>query len=176
MDQVPPLLFPLVCVAMERPGHFYVFTNVMHVLQLPLWCYLRRSSGAPRRRRPKLRRRHGWHYSNMPGRYVLLLTLPNVGLPMWTPPHVHNICTQPHTAPLCQTLARTPLRVLILWDLAQQLIRLSSDVHPNPGPSPTPRPNLSFRTLNVAGPFLSRRRLGHLLAEIIADQPAARIA
>ena len=27
MDQVPPLPVPLVCAAMERPGHFYVFTD-----------------------------------------------------------------------------------------------------------------------------------------------------
>ena len=144
----------------------------MHVVQLPSWCYLGRSSGTPRRRQPKLQCRHKWHHSNLPGSYVLLLTFNNVGLPMWTPPHVHDTCAQPHTAPLHQSLARTRLRGLILWELAQRLIRLSNDVHPNPGPSPPPRPDLSFLTLNVGGPFLSWRRWGHLLAEIIAEQPA----
>ena len=144
----------------------------MPVVQLPSWCYLGRRSGTPRRLRPKLQRRHRWHYSNLPGWYVLLLTLTHVGLPMWTPPHMQDTYTQLHTSPLHQTLARTRLPGLILWDLAQRLIRLSNDVHPNPGPSPPPRPDLSFLTLNVGGPFLSRRRWGHLLAEIIAEQPA----
>ena len=43
---------------------------------------------------------------------------------------------------------------------------------PQSGAQPPPRPDLSFLTLNVGGPFLSRRRTGHLLAEIIAEQPA----
>ena len=77
-------------------------------------------------------------------------------------------CASQHHV-LHQTLARTRLPGLILWDAAQRLIRLSNDVHPNPGPSPPPRPDLSFLTLNVGGPFLSRRRSGHLLAEIIAE-------
>ena len=55
---------------------------------------------------------------------------------MWTPLHVHDTCTQPHTAPLHQTLVRTRLPGVNLWDLAQRLIRLSNDVHPNPGLSP----------------------------------------
>ena len=52
----------------------------MPVVQLPSWCYLGRRSGTPRRLRPKLQRRHRWHYSNLPGWYVLLLTLTYVGL------------------------------------------------------------------------------------------------
>ena len=165
-----PYLFLL--YALLWSGRVTSMCSPMHVVQLPSWCYVGHSSGAPRRRRRVLRHQHRWHYSNLPGWYVLLLTLIHVGLPIWTPPHVHDTCTQPHTAPLCQSLARPRLPGLILWDLAQRLIRLSNDVHPNPGPSPPPRPDLSFLTLNVGGPFLSRRRWGHLLAEIIAEQPA----
>ena len=97
MDQVPPLPVPLLCVAMERLGPF--MCSPMHVVQLPSWCYVGRNNGAPQRR-------HRWHYSNLPGWYVLLLTLTHVGLPVWTPPHVHDTCTHPHTAPLRQTLER----------------------------------------------------------------------
>ena len=77
MDPIPPFPVPLVCAAMERPGRFHVFP---HVVQLPSWCYTERSSIPPRRRRRVLRRRHRWHYSNLPGWYLLLLTLIHVGL------------------------------------------------------------------------------------------------
>ena len=73
--------------------------SLMPVVQLPSWCYLGRRSGTPRRLRPKLQRRQRWHYSNLPGWYVLLLTLTHVGRPMWTPPHVQDTYTQLHTSP-----------------------------------------------------------------------------
>ena len=87
-------------------------------------------------RRPRVARRHALVPTSVRG---------VVGLPMWTPPHVHDTCTQPHTAPLHQIVLRTQLPGLILWDVAQRRIRMSNGVHPNPGPSPPPRPGLLLR-------------------------------
>ena len=112
-----PYLFTLYALLWSRQVTF--MCSPMHVVRLPSWCYVGRSSSAPRRRRRVLHHRHRWHYSNLPRWYVLWLTLIHVGLPTWKLPHVHDTCTQPHTAPLRQTLARPRLPGVILWDLAQ---------------------------------------------------------
>ena len=87
-----PIFNPSVLYALLWSGQVASMWSPMHVVHFPSWCYTGRSSVAPRRQQRLLR--HKWHYSNLPGWYAVLLTLIHVGLPIWTPPHVHDTCNR----------------------------------------------------------------------------------
>ena len=58
------------------------------------------------------------------------------------------------------------------WNDSQWRIRMAHDVHPNPGPPTAPPPDeLTYMTLNVGGPHISKKRWAGLLKEIEQQQP-----
>ena len=54
------------------------------------------------------------------------------------------------------------------WNDSQWKIMMAHDVHPNPGPPPD---ELTYMTLNVGGPHISKKRWAGLLTEIEQQQP-----
>ena len=115
-------------------------------------------------------KRHKWHLAHMHWVCIVLITLVHIQTTDYYYTAQGPRAAATHIPQWLKYMVYIP--VDMLWDIGAQLRKLSNDIHPLPGPSPPPSRSIRFVTLNVGGPFLSKRRWGRLLQEVTANESA----